>query len=114
MELLKRLPVPALHRYDRKDLPWDVVAAGAVAFLAVPQGLAYATIAGLPPAMGLYAAAVPTIIGSLFRSSSHVVAGPTSYLVDRDQVIRYKGLRGTALLRRIEELLKKPGRDRRQ
>jgi SulP family sulfate permease len=80
VELLKRLPIPPLRRYDRADLPWDGVAAGAVAFLAVPQGLAYATIAGLPPAMGLYAAAIPTIIGSLFRSSSHVVAGPTNAL----------------------------------
>lgn len=55
-------------------------AAVAVCFLAVPQGLAYATIAGLPPVMGLYAAALPTIIGSLFRSSRHVVAGPTNAL----------------------------------
>ncbi len=60
------------------DLPRDALAAVAVAFLAVPQGVAYALIAGLPPAMGLYAATLPTIVGSLFRSSRHVVTGPTN------------------------------------
>lgn len=74
------IPLPPVVRYDRRDLPADLSAAIAVCFLAVPQGLAYATIAGLPPVMGLYAAAVPTIIGSLARSSRHVVAGPTNAL----------------------------------
>lgn len=58
----------------------DFTAAGAVFFLGVPQGLAYATIAGLPPAAGLYAATLPAIFGSLFRSSKHVVVGPTNAL----------------------------------
>lgn len=75
-----RLPLPPLRRYSLRDLPADLTAALAVCFLAVPQGLAYATIAGLPPVMGLYAAAVPTIVGSLFRSSRHVIAGPTNAL----------------------------------
>ncbi|MCB9693109.1 MAG: SulP family inorganic anion transporter [Alphaproteobacteria bacterium] len=48
--------------------------------MAVPQGVAYAMIAGLPPAMGLYAAAVPTVLAALARSSSHVVTGPTNAL----------------------------------
>jgi sulfate permease, SulP family len=74
------LPLPPISRYSLRDLPADLSAALAVCFLAVPQGLAYATIAGLPPAMGLYAAAVPTIVGSLFRSSRFVVAGPTNAL----------------------------------
>ena len=56
------------------------MAAVTVLFLAVPQGLAYATIAGLPPAVGLFAAAVPTIVSAVFRSSSHVVSGPTNAL----------------------------------
>ena len=37
-------------------------------------------IAGLPPVMGLYAAAIPAIVGALFRSSRHVVTGPTNAL----------------------------------
>ena len=56
----------------------DLGAALAVTFMAVPQGIAYALIAGLPPITGLYAAAVPTIVGSLFRSSRHVISGPTN------------------------------------
>ena len=46
--------------------------------MAIPQGVAYAMIAGLPPVMGLYAACIPTIVGALFRSSRHVVTGPTN------------------------------------
>lgn len=80
MSLRSILPLPPISRYSPRDLPADLSAALAVCFLAVPQGLAYATIAGLPPAMGLYAAAVPTIVGSLMRSSRFVVAGPTNAL----------------------------------
>lgn len=76
--LLRYLPFRDLAGYTLADLPKDLVAAVAVAFLAVPQGVAYAMIAGLPPAMGLYAATLPTIVGSLFRSSRHVVTGPTN------------------------------------
>jgi len=80
VSLRSLLPLPPVARYSPRDVPADLSAALAVCFLAVPQGLAYATIAGLPPAVGLYAAAVPTIVGSLFRSSSYVVAGPTNAL----------------------------------
>ena len=73
-----KLPLPPLRRYDASFLPRDLVAGAAVLFLAVPQGLAYATLAGLPPAMGLFAAAIPTIVGAIFRSSIHVVSGPTN------------------------------------
>jgi len=72
-------PKPSLGQRLRALGP-DFTAAGAVFFLGVPQGLAYATIAGLPPAMGLYAATLPAIVGSLFRSSHHVVVGPTNAL----------------------------------
>ena len=77
---MPRLPLPPLSRIEPKEIPADLMAAVAVCILAVPQGLAYATIAGLPPVMGLYAAAIPPIVGSLFRSSRHVVAGPTNAL----------------------------------
>lgn len=67
-------------RVDLAALPSDTIAAFTVLFLAVPQGLAYATIAGLPPAVGLFAASIPAIIASAARSSSHVVSGPTNAL----------------------------------
>ena len=55
------------HRAD--DVRGDLIAAATLVFMAVPQGIAYAMIAGMPPAMGLYAAAIPAIIGAFFRSS---------------------------------------------
>lgn len=56
----------------------EVVASLVGAAISVPQGVAYAVIAGLPPAMGLYAAALPAVVGSLLRSSRTVVVGPTN------------------------------------
>ena len=46
--------------------------------IVLPQGVAFATIAGLPPEFGLYAAMVPAIIAALFGSSWHLVSGPTT------------------------------------
>ena len=59
--MLKRL-FPDLVGYRPKYLANDTVAALSVTFLSVPQCIAYAMIAGLPPATGLYAAAVPSIL----------------------------------------------------
>jgi sulfate permease, SulP family len=82
MSWLDRLrpPLPPLRRIRWSDFPANVLAAFAVLFLAVPQGLAYATVAQLPPVMGLYAASIPTIVGSLTRSSRHVISGPSNAL----------------------------------
>ena len=73
---------PFLLRGDssKRDLFPDFMAALAVTFMAVPQGVAYAVIAGLPPAMGLYAASIPCIVGGFMRSSKHVITGPTNAL----------------------------------
>ena len=48
------------------------------AVIVLPQGVAFATIAGLPPEYGLYTAMVPPIIAALFGSSFHLVSGPTT------------------------------------
>ena len=74
------LPFLDLRDYQFRTLPRDLLASPTVTFLDIPQGVAYAMIAGLPPVMGLYAAAVPAIVGALFRSSRHVVTGPTNAL----------------------------------
>ena len=58
----------------------DLSAALAITFLGLPAGIAYAMIAGLPPKVGLYASTLPVILGSLLRSSRHVVTGPTNSL----------------------------------
>lgn len=44
----------------------------------VPQGVAFAIIAGMPPQYGLYAGMVPAIVAALFGSSWHLVSGPTT------------------------------------
>lgn len=56
----------------------DVSAGLTGALVALPQGIAFATIAGLPPQYGLYSAMIPAIIAALFGSSRHLVSGPTT------------------------------------
>lgn len=51
-----------------------------VAIITVPQALAYATLAGLSPEMGLYAAAFPTIIAALAGSSHFLITGPVAVI----------------------------------
>ena len=56
----------------------DLTAGLTGAMIVLPQGVAFATIAGLPPEFGLYAAMVPAVIAALFGSSWHLVSGPTT------------------------------------
>ncbi len=73
------LPFPAwLPKVNRRTLPADLVAGLTGAIIVLPQGVAFATIAGMPPEYGLYAAIVPTIVAALFGSSWHLVAGPST------------------------------------
>ena len=48
------------------------------AIVVLPQGVAFATIAGMPPEYGLYAAMIPAVIAALFGSSRQLVSGPTT------------------------------------
>ena len=61
----------------RRTLRVDMMAGLTGAVIVLPQGVAFAIIAGLPPQYGLYAAIVPTIIAALFGSSRHLISGPT-------------------------------------
>jgi sulfate permease, SulP family len=56
----------------------DLIAGLTVAAVALPQGIAYALIAGVDPKFGVYSAIVVTAIASIFGSSSHLINGPTS------------------------------------
>lgn len=56
----------------------DSLAAFTGALIVLPQSVAFATIAGLPPEYGLYAAMIPTIVAALWGSSWHLVSGPTT------------------------------------
>jgi len=62
----------------RTDVKADLMAALTGAIVVLPQGVAFATIAGMPPQYGLYAGMVPSIIAALFGSSRHLVSGPTT------------------------------------
>ena len=77
-ELAARVFGPWILRVDRRSLRADLVAGVLGAFLVLPQALAFATLAGLPPQYGLYTAIVPCIVAALFGSSWHVVSGPTN------------------------------------
>ena len=65
-------------RVTRRNLRDDLVAGLTGALVALPQGVAFATIAGMPPEYGLYAGMIPAIIAALFGSSWHLVSGPTT------------------------------------
>jgi SulP family sulfate permease len=56
----------------------DVLAGLTGAVVVVPQGVAFATLAGLPPQYGLYAALVPCVVAALFGSSRLMVTGPAN------------------------------------
>jgi SulP family sulfate permease len=71
-------PAQIVRDYSRKNLRPDLLAGLTVAVVMLPQAIAYALIAELPPETGLYAAIVAAIIGSLWGSSSHLHTGPTN------------------------------------
>jgi SulP family sulfate permease len=62
----------------RRTLRADLLAGITGAVIVLPQGVAFAIIAGLPPEYGLYSAIVPAIIAALFGSSHHLISGPTT------------------------------------
>lgn len=68
------------NRVNRESLRADLLAGLSGTIILVPQAVAYATIAGLPPEYGLYTAIVPVILAALFGSSWHLVSGPTAAL----------------------------------
>ncbi|MBI2376556.1 MAG: SulP family inorganic anion transporter [Deltaproteobacteria bacterium] len=68
----------SLRTYSTRIFADDLFAGLTVATVAVPQGLAYAIAAGLPPQHGLYTAIVMTAIGALFDSSKQLINGPTN------------------------------------
>jgi SulP family sulfate permease len=65
-------------RVDKQTVKTDGVAGLTGALIVLPQAVAFATIAGLPPEYGLYAAMVPAVIAALWGSSWHLVSGPTT------------------------------------
>src|SRR3989440_3364541 len=78
-KLFRLIPaLDALRTYSWTALRADLLAGLTVAAVALPQAMAYATIAGLPPQYGLYTAIVMTTVGALFDSSRQLINGPTN------------------------------------
>jgi len=75
--------VPALDwlaHYQRRHLAGDALAGVIVATLLIPQAMAYALLAGLPPEVGLYASLLPLAIYALLGSSRFLSVGPSALL----------------------------------
>lgn len=66
------------RRYDRRALANDLIAAVIVTIMLIPQSLAYALLAGLPPEAGIYASIVPILLYAVFGTSRALAVGPVA------------------------------------
>ena len=66
------------RRYNRQTLTSDLVAAVIVTIMLIPQSLAYALLAGLPPEVGLYASVLPLVAYAVFGTSTALAVGPVA------------------------------------
>lgn len=79
MNLKQYLPILEwLPHYQRDHLRGDLSAGLTVGVMLIPQGMAYAMIAGLPPIYGLYASIVPLLIYAVFGTSRQLAVGPVA------------------------------------
>ena len=65
-----------LPNYKKAYFPGDISAGLTVGVMLIPQGMAYAMIAGLPPVYGLYAAMIPQVVYAIFETSRQLAVGP--------------------------------------
>ena len=80
MSLLERIFPAAtwMRSYERSNARADISAGLTTAVMLIPQGMAYAMLAGLPPIIGLYASTIPIILYALFGSSRELAVGPVA------------------------------------
>ncbi|MHB1378587.1 MAG: SulP family inorganic anion transporter [Desulfurivibrionaceae bacterium] len=77
--LLKLFPfLPWLREYDKEKFKADILAGITVALVLIPQSMAYAQLAGLPPYYGLYASFLPPMVAAFFGSSRQLATGPVA------------------------------------
>jgi sulfate permease, SulP family len=75
------VPAPGWVRgYRRADLGGDAAAGLTVAVMLIPQAMAYALLAGLPPVVGLYAATIPLAVYALLGTSRQLAVGPVAII----------------------------------
>ncbi|HPZ09352.1 MAG TPA: sulfate permease [Candidatus Eremiobacteraeota bacterium] len=70
----------SLRNYSKEDFTGDLTAGLTIAVLLIPQGMAYAMIAGLPPVAGLYASIVPVAIYAIMGTSRQLSVGPVAII----------------------------------
>lgn len=79
---VRRMMIPTLHQIpelrNTNTLKTDILAGITVALILVPQSMAYAQLAGLPPYYGLYASFLPPMIAAIFGSSRQLATGPVA------------------------------------
>ncbi len=79
MNFKKSIPIlDWLPKYKKSYLKNDIVGGITIGIVLIPQGIAYALIAGLPPIYGLYCALIPQIIYAIFGTSQQVSVGPVA------------------------------------
>jgi SulP family sulfate permease len=66
------------RRYDRGKFTGDMVAAVIVTIMLIPQSLAYALLAGMPPEAGIYASIAPIVLYAIFGTSRALAVGPVA------------------------------------
>lgn len=71
-------PLACMRSYSKVELRGDLIAGSTTAVMLIPQGMAYALLAGIPPIMGLYASTLPLIIYALLGSSRQLSLGPVA------------------------------------
>lgn len=69
-----------MNFFSKKYLKRDIIAGMSVAFILIPQSMAYATLAGLPLQVGLYTACIPVMIAALFGASKQMSTGPVTII----------------------------------
>ena len=81
-----------LPSVNKKSIRADIMAGLTGAVIVLPQGIAYAAIAGLPPQYGLYTSMITPVIAALFGSSLHLISGPTAAI----SIVVFSALSGHA------------------
>ena len=77
---------------NKESIRADLVAGLTGAVIVLPQGIAYAAIAGLPPQYGLYTSMITPVVAALFGSSLHLISGPTAAI----SIVVFSALSGHA------------------
>lgn len=96
-------PLETVRHYNTTKLRKDLIAGLTVSVVEVPQAMAYAIIAGVPPQYGIYSSIIQGVIGALLSSSEHLTTGPTNTqsLLIASAAARVAGMSPTAYLQLV-------------